>query len=502
MATIEAKTSAPSLKEEIAKTIETIDRIAAQLAKDAQGDIIADSLKRTKAQALKSLPEIIIWQRQEAPQTHQEKPQAQTVIISAKDKHLERALKEELSEKEPSAKELRIAEKEPIDLDNIEALEEATHIDGLKFHIAEIRKIPLQIEKHQQWGEEIFVGKISLLSLLQLSQCDLLSSSQKEKIKQILQKHKFLLSIAELTVTNTRQRLESNTLQDEKQQKLDEELMNLVRASEEAVNQQIDQVQASEDETDREQLMQQFIDKQINYANQGALAFKNLVEGNLRLALSIAPRYLRRGSLPLDDLIAHAERGLMQAAARWDYRRNTRFSTYAIWWIKQRTYRGAVDEGPMIRLPVHISDQVRRHRKNQAQYPDRHPSNEPLSEALASAFRTEIVVSLDQPLEAGSDIELGAMIPDPKSDNVEEVVEEITERKEKKEMVSRLLSKLPERERRVMELRFGINGGRARTLEEVGREFGVTRERIRQMEERALRKLKYRAKTAQFKEAF
>lgn len=519
MPTIEAKTKPPSLGEEIAKTIETIDRIAAQLSEAPQGNIITSSLQDTRTQALKSFPEIIIWQRPEVPQAHQEKPidnlpkepptpktvteiqkpQSPTITLSLRDEHpTEKA--EDLSEKEPSAEELRTAEKEFISLndDYIETLGETKDIDGLQLHIAEIRKIRLHVEKHQQWGQEIFAGKFALLSLLQLSQCDFLNSPQKEKIMKILQENKFLLSVAESTVINTQQRLGSNAYDNYEDKKLDQEFMELVNTNEEVTKQKINQAKISEDETEKEQLMQKFIDNQINCANQGRLAFNNLVEGNLRWSLKGAHRYRRSKGLPFEDLVVYAEHGLMEAAARWDYRKKFQFATYAFHWIRQKITRGIMDEEPMIRLPVHIVGKLIRLRRERAQDPDHPESNEPLSEILASAIKVQHVASLNAPLKPNSDTEFGAMIPDPKSGDVENVVE----RNDRREMVNKLLSKLPERERRVMEFRFGLNGGQERTLDEVGREFGVSRERIRQLEEKAKRRLRAWGKTKKFKEAF
>lgn len=376
--------------------------------------------------------------------------------------------------------------------------EESGQIDGFRLYMRDIGNIPLQTEKHEEWGKAIFVGKIALLALSQLSQSALLSPSQK-KIMQILQENKFLLRIAESTVISTRSRLESNTYKDGKRKKLDEEFKRLVNTSEEVVSQQINRAQTFEDETERKRLMQKFqrfIDKQIDYANQGKLAFDNLVVGNLRLSVQFAYHYLKQHGLPIEDLASYAGYGVMGAAARWDTRIGTQFSTYAVWWIRQALSRGIIDEGSLIRLPVNVSNQVNRYYREQVQSRDHPPSNKPLPDTLTRALGTQRIISLNQPLTIDSDTEFGEVIPDPVSDSIGNIVEG----KYRREMVKKLLSKLPERERRVMELRFGIDDGRERTLEEVGRLFRVSRERIRQLEEKAKRKLRGWGRTGEFKE--
>ena len=240
--------------------------------------------------------------------------------------------------------------------------------------------------------------------------------------------------------------------------------------------------------------------------NEAEYAKKRLVESNLRLVVSIARRHIGRGMLFL-DLIQEGNMGLIKAVEKFDYRKGFKFSTYATWWIRQAITRAIADQARTIRIPVHMIETINklvRIQRQLVQELGRDPLPEEIAEkmGISPEKAREILkisqepISLESPVGDEADSSLGDFIPDADALSPSD----FTSNEMLKKELADVLESLTDREERVLRLRFGLDDGHPRTLEEVGKEFGVTRERIRQIEAKALRKLRHPSRSRRLKD--
>ena len=264
-------------------------------------------------------------------------------------------------------------------------------------------------------------------------------------------------------------------------------------------------LEEEEDEEEKETIRGEIKALQLD-VDHGSDAKKRLAEANLRLVVSIAKRYVGRGMLFL-DLIQEGNLGLIKAVEKFDYRKGYKFSTYATWWIRQAITRAIADQARTIRIPVHMVETINkliRVSRQLLQELGREPAPEEIAKEMNMPVDRvrEILkisqepVSLETPIGEEEDSHLGDFIKD---DNVP-VPADAAAFTLLKEQLGEVLSTLTEREQKVLTLRFGLEDGRARTLEEVGKEFNVTRERIRQIEAKALRKLRHPSRSRKLKD--
>jgi RNA polymerase primary sigma factor len=244
----------------------------------------------------------------------------------------------------------------------------------------------------------------------------------------------------------------------------------------------------------------------LGHVEDGRGAREHLIKANTRLVVSIAKKYIGRG-VPFLDLIQEGNLGLMKAVEKFDYRRGYRFSTYATWWIRQTITRAIADQGRTIRVPVHMSDRIRRLYKAARQLEQVY-GRKPTPEEIAHELNLEPrkvqwmlkvswrPLSLERPVGEEEDTEFGAFIEDDTTPTpTQSAYQNLLHEK-----VEEVLATLTPREARILRLRFGLQNGRSYTLEEVGQKFGLTRERIRQIEGKALRRLRHPRRSRQLRD--
>jgi len=239
---------------------------------------------------------------------------------------------------------------------------------------------------------------------------------------------------------------------------------------------------------------------------EGLAAREHLIKANTRLVVSIAKKYMGRG-VPFLDLIQEGNLGLMKAVEKYDYHRGYRFSTYATWWIRQTITRAIADQGRTIRVPVHMSDRIRRLYNTARQLEQEH-GRRPTPEEIAAEMDMEPrkvqwmlrvswrPLSLERPVGEDEDSELGSFIEDEATPGPTQSAY----RHLLRERIEEMLTTLSPREARILRLRFGLLNGRSHTLEEVGQKFGLTRERIRQIEGKALRRLRHPSRSRRLRD--
>jgi RNA polymerase primary sigma factor len=248
------------------------------------------------------------------------------------------------------------------------------------------------------------------------------------------------------------------------------------------------------------------LDRLADVIDRGTLARRRLVESNLRLVVSVARRYMNRG-IPLGDLIQEGNIGLMRAVEKFDYRRGFKFSTYATWWIRQAVSRALADHSRTIRVPVHMVETINKYVRTSSSL-QQELGREPTVDEVAKAMEVppervrEIIRILPQPISLESTVgdEQDAVLADFVVDENLPDMDEVAARIVLRGQVEGVLETLTPRERRVVELRFGLEGDKLYTLSEIGAELGVTRERIRQIETKALRKLRHPSRSKRLRE--
>ncbi|MEK7559540.1 MAG: sigma-70 family RNA polymerase sigma factor [Patescibacteria group bacterium] len=392
--------------------------------------------------------------------------------------------------------------------------------DSIRYYLQEIAKYSLlKAKDEKRIGARIFSGQLATRALSVILRSGLLSGELESTATDFLDEPK-IKNIGRLFETGNvasdpqqpREEIEEDEIDDEIEEEEDKILKSkeavraeIVRKYDGQLEKKIRLIKDLALPAKREAL-ETAVERYIFLSRQGAKSYDLLVNSNLKLVVSIAKKYM--GQMPFEDLIAYGNPGLMIAAGKFDFRIGFKFSTYSTWWIRQNITRSIADFSRSIRVPVHAHESLgeyRRTNRRMVQELGREPTVEEVLEemgevspTLRQAIIADKVVSLN--MEVGEDrgegaTELGDFIEDPNA-NTEKKASQFAMR----EAVLKALDTLTPREQKILKLRYGLEDGRSRTLEEVGREFDVTRERIRQIEAKALRKLRHPSRSRKLRD--
>ena len=362
---------------------------------------------------------------------------------------------------------------------------EETDLDLIGLFMKEANRFKLlTLREEKILGSRIFVGIIAMKALERISSLDNLDHQVKRDISKVLENPSCQFIISSQKTEDKVNKLvdeaeRDNEIEDEKENKLKKlkKLPEIIGNYNRWLDLQLETAESFGGESLKEDRLREITNFNMDFANRGIESYEEMVQHNLRLVVSVSKRYRQRG-LEAEDLIGYGFEGLMKAAARFDFRMGYKFSTYATHWLKQRVRKAAADYGSTIRIPVHLGEQVNKHLRAGGGSDGFNPLTE-LERLALNARRVQ-----DLQLTVGDNLNLENAIAG--TDNVEGEVG----RRMLAEQIRGMLLALEPRMREVIEKRFGIDGKEAKTLEEIGHERGVTRERIRQIESQALKSLR------------
>lgn len=384
---------------------------------------------------------------------------------------------------------------------------DASAEEPLTQYFRELRQIPLlSREEEQLLGAKIFRAKLALRNLDVLQTLNVIPPEQKIRAENVLADKRavrLLDTLNDEMEQKPRRIMKKELTGDAENNDTSSETLFLqeIDANEKMLKEKIQNFRTLEDAGTGSQTFTKFIQEQVQFAKLGLDAADLLITSNLRLAFAWAKiEHRKTKTLNLQELDSFAREGLIKAVDRYDYRKGWKFSTFAVWWIRQIINRGVMDSSSMIRVPIHTQEAFLRMLKLQREIKQETGEEIPLEQIietyaagkekanLLSAFKAQRpVTSLDRPTDEENpedSSKLGDFISG--SENTEETAIETLAQEE----VRQALSKLSERERRILTLRFGLDDNGQRTLDEVGKEFGLTRERVRQIQVKALRRLR------------
>ncbi len=399
--------------------------------------------------------------------------------------------------------------------------ENSNDLDPFSLYLHEIGQIPRETKKHRLWGIQISAGQIATHTLSEILNYKNLTPDQEKQIREILKEERTKVTlltfynILDSLIKKVDQKIVEEILKklgekqklkdinidkdDESHKGVNELSLHTYQSKTNLTIDEFERIGRIKDSELAQTELQKLIDVNIRRVNKGLEARDKLISTNLRLVISIAKKHVGSG-VDLPDLVEYGNPGLIRAVDKFNWRLGYEFSTYATWWIKQAIRRAIADYSNAIRLPIHVNEklnEVTKAHRNTVQELGKEIDIEKFIDLytnfssdtkkdLKQAIKDKQIVSINTPVGDEFDSELGDLLEDEKVD-----IEEQADMLAKKEAVNEVLDTLTYRERKVLRLRFGLEDGVSRTLEQVGKEFGVTRERIRQIEAKAMRKLRH-----------